>query len=196
MNKIIAVLAVTLLTACVQKPGQDVYKAGEVGVSRAVEYGTVLEVRDVVIAADNKGAGTLLGAGAGAGGGSYVGNGSGSGWAMAGGAIAGAVIGNAIQEEIGKSSGYEYTLKTLDGDIKTIVQPHIEGDKVFKPGDKVRMETCDAGEHFKKCYPETKNRQYQRLLPVDKFPTMAAKTKKKNKIVLEVEAEPSAGGPQ
>lgn len=173
MNKTTMLMAILLLAGCAQKPGQDVYKAGEVGVSRAVEFGTVIGVREVKIAADNQGTGALLGAGTGAGAASYAGDGTGKVWAVAAGAIAGAVIGNAIEEEAGASQGYEYTLEMQNGDIKTIVQEKIEGDKVFKAGDKVRMETCDAGDHFRKCYPDAQNRQHQRLLPVDRFPSKA-----------------------
>lgn len=166
------------LSGCVQKPGQDVYKAGEVGVSRAVEFGTVLNVREVEIAADNKGTGMLLGAGAGGGSGSYVGGGSGQTWTTVGGAVAGAVIGNMIEEELGASDGYEYTLEMRDGDVKTIVQEKIEGEKIFKPGDKVMLQYCDAGDHNKKCV-EGGTKHYQRLLPVSKFPSAPAKVKKK-----------------
>ncbi len=179
MKKYVAIAAILLLAACVQKPGQDVYKAGEVGVSRAVEFGTVLNVREVEIAADNQGGGALLGAGVGGGGGSYAGGGSGSTWAAAGGAIAGALIGNAIQEEVGKSVGYEYTLEMLNGDIKMIVLEKVEGEKMFKSGDKVMLQQCDTGDYNKKCSPEAKNQKYQRLLPVDKFPSKKANSKKK-----------------
>lgn len=179
-----SVVTLLVLSACTQKPGQDVYRAGEVGKSRAVEFGTVLNVRDVMIAADNHGGGALLGAGAGAGGASYIGNRSGSTWAAAGGAIIGGLIGNAIQEEVGKSEGYEYTLEMLNGDVKTIVQEKIEGDKVFKAGDKVMLQYCDAGnEHVKRC---ADGKDFQRLLPVQKFPSKAKKsTTKKTEQVEE-----------
>jgi outer membrane lipoprotein SlyB len=162
-----------LLSACVQKPGQDVYKAGEVGKSRAMEFGTVLNVREVEIAADNKGLGMLGGAGVGGGAASYMGGGSGQTWAAVGGAVAGAVIGNMIEEELGKSSGYEYTLEMLDGDVKTIVQEKREGERVFKAGDKVMLQYCDGGsDHTHKCKPGS---EYQRLLPVQKFPSKSKK---------------------
>lgn len=183
MKKILIALALVCgLSACVAKQGQDVYKPGEVGVSRAVEFGTVIGVRQVKIAADNKGTGALLGGGTGAGLGSYGGDGSGSAWAAVGGAIAGAVIGNAIEEEVGSSEGYEYTLEMRDGDIKTIVQEAIEGDRVFKAGDKVMLQYCDAGKHNSKCKPEKwKSKDFQRLLPVDKFPAKSKTTKSKSK---------------
>ena len=183
------ILCVSLfsLFACAPKQGQDIYRAGEVGVSRAIEFGTVLNVRDVTIAAENRGNGALLGAGVGGGSSGYVGDGSGQTWAVVGGAIAGAVIGNMIEENLGEKNGYEYTLEMLDGDVKTIVQEKVEGEKVFKPGDKVMLQYCDAGEHNKKCTPDGKNVQYQRLLPVSKFPSKkAAKAKRQsNPIVAE-----------
>jgi outer membrane lipoprotein SlyB len=194
MKKYSAIAIILLLAACVQKPGQDVYKAGEVGASKSIEFGTVLNVREVKIAADNKGTGALLGAGAGAGGGSYGGGGSGSAWAAAGGAIAGALIGNAIEENVGASEGYEYTLEMRNGDVKAIVLEKVEGEKPFKPGDKVMLQSCDAGDNYKKCNPDAKNRQYQRLLPVSKFPSTPAKTKKKKKTEHEPEAEPAGEG--
>jgi outer membrane lipoprotein SlyB len=184
MKKLFVLSVICLLTACTQKPGQDVYKVGEVGKSRAVEFGTVLNVREVTIAADNKGMGTLIGAGAGGGGASYVGDGSGSVWAAAGGAIAGAVIGSMIEEELGKNVGYEYTIEIRNGDVKMIVQEKIEGDKVFKAGDKVMLQYCDAGnEHVKRCAAGS---EYQRLLPVQKFPSKTKKsTTKKTEQVEE-----------
>lgn len=187
MKKIIAVISVFFLAACEQKQGQDVYKANELGVSRAVEYGTIIDVREVEIAAE-KGPSTLIGAGVGGGSGSYVGGGSGQTWATVGGAVAGAIIGSAIENELGKSKGYEYTIEMRDGDIKTIVLPEREGDRVFKSGDKVRMESCDTGDHYRKCYAEQKNRQYQRLQLVSKFPSVT-KNKTKKKKVIEVEVD-------
>jgi outer membrane lipoprotein SlyB len=177
------IIAFLLLSACVQKPGQDVYKAGEVGVSHAVEFGTVLNVREVKITADNHGEGALAGAGAGAGGGSYAGGGSGSAWAAAGGAIAGAIIGNSIQENVGAGTGYEYTLEMRNGDVKTIVQQQIEGEKPFKPGDKVMLQYCDAGnEHVKRC---AAGKDFQRLLPVTRFPSGSAKPKYAKTVPVE-----------
>lgn len=170
-----------MLSGCVQKPGQDVYQASEIGVSRAVEFGTVIVVREVQIIDDKKGTGALLGAGVGGGAASYTGGGSGRTWAIVGGAIVGAIVGNAIEEQAGKRTGYEYTVSMLDGETKIIVQEKIEGDVVFKPGDKVMLQYCDAGKYNKKCTPDAKDPQFQRLLPVDEFPPEIKKSKRKKR---------------
>ncbi len=146
----------------------------------------MLNVREVTIAADNKGYGVLGGAAAGGGGGSYVGGGSGQTWATVGGAVAGAIIGNAIEEELGKSTGYEYVVEMRNGDVKTIVQEKREGEKAFNPGDKVMLQYCDAGDYNKKCKDGGAG-TYQRLLPVSKFPSGSGKTKKKKAIEVEVD---------
>lgn len=175
MKKLILVCAsVAVLVGC-QKPGQNTYKAGEVGVSRAVEFGTVQNRREVAIQGKNSGTGMLLGAGVGAGGGSYVGNGSGSDWAMAGAAVAGAVAGHLIEQEMQDSTGYEYVVRMQSGKTKTIVQENIEGDVVFKRGDKVMLQYCDSGEYQRKCAP---GGEFQRLLPVDEFPPYERKKRK------------------
>lgn len=177
MNRHLAipVLILFALTACAPKPGQDVYKESEVGVSKAVEYGTVKKVREVQIQAKNTGVGTLAGAGVGAGAGSYVGSGSGNSWATAGAAVAGAVIGTVAEREMNDRTGLEYTLLMQNGETKTIVE---EADQVFPIGQKVSLQYCDGGnEHTNRC---TAGSAYQRLTAVDSFPSY---TKKRRKIV-------------
>jgi outer membrane lipoprotein SlyB len=165
------------VSACAPKQGQNVYKEGEVGISRAMEYGTVRSVREVQIEAKNTGIGTLGGAGIGAGAGSYVGGGSGNAWATAGAAVVGAVVGTMAESAINDRKGLEYTVTMQSGETKTIVQEMGEGEVVFKPGQKVALQYCDRGEHANKC---ADGKQYQRLLPVD---TMPAFEKKRRKIV-------------
>ncbi len=178
---IFSIALVLVLSACVKKPDNKHYDANEVGASRAIEFGTVLSVREVEISAKKEEStiGGLLGAGVGAGGGSYVGKGSGSGWATAGGAVAGAVIGSLIADEIMSSKGNEYVLYMRNGDTKTIVQEQKKENPVFKPGDKVMLQYCDAGnEHVKRC-PSGAN--FQRLFPVDAFPPEPEKKKRSHK---------------
>ncbi len=154
-----------VLTGCAPKQGQNVYKEGEIGVSRALEYGTVRAVREVQIQAKNSGAGTLLGAGVGAGSGSYVGGGSGNTWATAGAAVAGAVIGTVAERAINDRTGLEYTVRMQSGETKTIVQ-ELDGE-ALKVGQKVSLQYCDRGEHARAC---SDGQQYQRLQAVDSLP--------------------------
>lgn len=178
MKRMVLMMALmTLPLAACQKPGQTTYTAGEVGVSRAVEYGTVTDVKEVTIVPGQRdrkngessdiGLGTLGGAGVGGGAASYVGGGSGSIWSAVGGAVVGGLAGHAIEDSLRESSGYEYMLEMQNGDTKTIVLEKHEGDDVFKSGDKVMLQYCDAGEHSKKCKP---GEAYQRLIKVEKFP--------------------------
>ncbi len=176
MNRVLMVaLCVVALAGCKERPGQNTYRAGEVGSSRAVEFGTVLNVRQVNVTGENSGTGTLLGGGLGAAGGSYVGKGDGNAWATAGAAIVGAVAGHYAEQEMNDRQGLEYVVNLQSGETKTIVQEIIAGDVVFKAGDKVMLQYCDAGEDSRKC---ADGKQYQRLLPVQKLPPYAKKKKK------------------
>lgn len=175
---IVLAASALLLSSCAEKLSSDRYDSSELGVSRAVEFGTILNVREVNVTRTAQGAGALGGGAVGAGVGSYGGGGSGSNWATAGGAILGAVIGNEIDKELRNTKGNEYVLQMLDGDVKTIVLEKTEENVVFKAGDKVMLQYCDAGEYARKCKA---GGQYQRLIPVQKFPKLVRKNGKKLK---------------
>lgn len=175
-----ATVALTLslllaVTACAPKAGQNVYKEGEIGKSRAVEFGTVLNKREIEIIGKDSGIGTLGGAGVGAGAGSYVGGGSGNAWATAGAAVAGAVMGTLAERELNKRVGYEYIVNMQDGETKTITQEQHEGDAVIKVGQHVMLQYCDRGDQGRQC---TEGSDYQRLMPVEKLPVYAKKKRK------------------
>jgi len=93
----------------------NVVSTDEAGI---VTEGTILSVRVVQISENDKlegnGMGLLGGGIVGGLAGSGIGKGSGQGVATAGAAIAGAALGAAIQQELGKSDGFEYIVK-LDG---------------------------------------------------------------------------------
>ncbi len=187
INVSVILLSLTTLTACVQKQTNDVYDRSEVGVSRAVEFGTVINAREVTIKADqsDQDIGTLLGAGVGGGSGAYVGDGSGNAWATVGGAVAGAFIGNEISKELRISQGFEYMVQLQSGDIKTIVQEVNEDNPVLKAGDKVMLQYCDANKHNYRCKPEKRTaRDYQRLIKVDSLPSVEKKKKRKKKNIM------------
>ena len=174
----LSLAAILLLTACVDKQSQSNYRSDEIGVSYAIEYGTVINIRDVTINRNsNNTTGTLLGAGTGAGAGSYIGDDSGNAWAVAGGAVLGAIIGHEIERNLNKSEGYEYTLAMQGGESKVIAFEKIEGEPAFKPGDKVMLQYCDAGKHYEKC---KSGKQFQRLAAVNAFPPEVKKTKKRH----------------
>lgn len=179
MRQLTAILSSLLLLAgCAAKPGQNVYKEGELGVSRAIEYGTIVGVSEVEVEPKNTGIGTLAGAGVGAGAGSYVGGGSGNAWATAGAAVAGAVIGTIAERELNRTTGYKYTIRMQNGETKSIVERTDEGNQVFAKGQKVSIEYCDGGnEYNRRC---ASGATFQRLEAVDSFPPY---TKTKRKVV-------------
>ncbi len=172
-------VCIALLSGCVQKPSEMRYEEGEVGKSFAVEFGTVASVREVQIYKKNRQAGTMLGAGTGFGGGSYVGDGTGNVWAEAGGAIAGAVVGGMIEDELSGAVGHEYMLHMRDGTIKTIVQEVSDENPLLVSGDKVMLRYCDAGNvHVRRCAAGS---EFQRLTKVDSFPPELEQKKKRRK---------------
>ncbi len=184
MNRFVAAIAcLMLLAGCKDRPGQNMYGAGEVGVSRAVEFGTILNVREVDIHGENTGTGMLAGAAAGAGGGSYIGKNDGNAWATVGAAVIGAVAGHYAEQAINDRKGYEYVVQLQSGEAKTIVQEQHEKDVVFKEGDHVMVQYCDTGSKGRKCED---GKQYQRLLPVKKLPPYAKR--KKRSVNVEVDA--------
>ena len=160
---LITAAAMLALTACKELPNQNSYSAKEVGVARSITLATVQSVREVPIIGKSGDTGMLLGAGAGAGGGSYVGGGA-QPWAIAGGAVLGAVAGYVAEQNITDRTGLEYIIYTDAGELKTITQEKAEGDVIFKKGDRVMLQACEAGDNYKRCVAGS---DYQRLLPTD-----------------------------
>lgn len=162
-SSIIILLATTaILAGCAKQPGQNQYGYQDVGQTALVEFGTVVNAREVGITGRNTGAGALLGAGAGAGAGAYVGNGSGNAWAIAGGAIAGAVAGAAIEQAAADCTGIEYTITKENGQTVTIVQNQNKEDRVFQAGERVMVQTSGS---------------YQRVLPAEHLPEQIKRPK-------------------
>jgi len=185
-TRIFMVAMVLSLSAC-EKPGQTAYNASELGVSRAVEFGTIIDVKEVKIVGDKNdtnnsdtipgGAGMWGGGAAGLAAGSTIGNKSGNLLSDVGGALGGALLGGYAEQKILSSTGYQYILTMQNGDTKTIALAKKDGDEVLKPGDKVMMQYCDL-EHNKKCKA---GEVYQRLIKVDKFPAKPHDAKKQHR---------------
>ena len=163
MKHIIALFAaVTLLASCAH-PGQSRYSYQDVGKKATVSFGTVITLREVEITGKNTGAGSLIGAGAGAGAGSYIGNGSGNIWAVAGAALAGAIVGGIAEQAMSDRNGIEYVITLENGETVTIVQNINPDDKPINEGDRVMVQG---------------NGTYQRVLLADKLPTRIKKPKR------------------
>lgn len=108
----------------------------DAGQSYKVKFGTVLEQHPVNIKSSpdiGVGAGALFGAGAGA----EIGHSSTSAIeGMLAGAVAGAVVQNAIES----GNGVEYTIAFNDGTTQVIDQVQVATDPVFQPGAPVMVQ--------------------------------------------------------
>jgi outer membrane lipoprotein SlyB len=177
---LVAVMCSLALAGCARKPDNNRYRASEVGVSKAVAFGTILSVREITIFHDNSEGGATVGGAGGAGAGTYVGDGTGKNWATASGGLIGALLADEAEQDLREYPGVEYVITMRDGNIKTIVQEITKNNPILKPGDKVMVQYCDVGEHNYKCKPERRTgADFQRVLPVSEFPPEPRKKKRK-----------------
>lgn len=149
-------LAFALVIGGCQRPGQNVYNYNEVGRSSLVNFATILAVREVNIRGKNTGLGAGVGAAAGGIAGSGMGRGSGRAGAMLAGAVIGGIAGALAEQAAANRMGLEYTLILETGVTMTVVQDRNEGERVFKPGDRVMLQVSGGT---------------QRVLPADHLPT-------------------------
>lgn len=114
--------SVLLVSGCVN-PSKNVYEGRDVGRMIDTSEATVVSSRVVNIKEESKGYGPLAGAAVGGTGVGLASNGShNAGWLIALGALAGAGAGY-FAEQFGRSrDGIEYTVRTSDGRVMTLVQ--------------------------------------------------------------------------
>ena len=118
-RRLLAMLALAgslvVLAGCAQQSSSSsVYTYGQTQREQIVRLGTVEAVRNVVIQNDRStGAGTLAGGALGGVAGSTIGGGSGRVLATIGGGLLGALAGNAVENQMGKSSGLEITVRRM-----------------------------------------------------------------------------------
>ena len=144
MKKIISIFAAMALTACAANLNTNSYQTSAAGQVNSVQEGTVINVRQVRIATENGGVGSLAGGIAGGALGSTVG---GSNVANIIGAVGGAVLGGALgakaQEGLSAQTGYEYIVKLDNGKAITLTQG---ADQVFSVGQSVYVLDASSGE--------------------------------------------------
>lgn len=149
-------LALALVLGGCQRPGQNVYNYNEVGRSSLINFATILAVREVSIRGKNTGLGAGVGAAAGGIAGSGMGRGSGRVGAVLAGAVVGGVIGALAEQAAADRMALEYTLILESGVTMTVVQDRNQGERVFKPGDRVMLQVSGGT---------------QRVLPADHIPS-------------------------
>ena len=132
LRKIVSIAVIAFVfCACARDLDSNVYTSDST-MNLTLE-GKVLSVRSVVIKnsdklSDNK-TGALAGAALGGVGASGVGHGSGKTAAIVGGAIAGGVVGAVVENQLGKSKGYEYIIKV---DTSKLKSKYFEGTKAMR----------------------------------------------------------------
>jgi len=127
-------LATLALTGCASGLGSEDYQRHQARSVHEVAFGTVLEVRKVLIEGTKSGVGPAAGAGIGM----ITTSGSGRSGGVRGilGAVGGGIAGAAIEEAATRQKGYEITVKLDSGRTLAIVQAATEE---FKPGERVRV---------------------------------------------------------
>jgi outer membrane lipoprotein SlyB len=117
------VIAVSVSGCSTPSASAGVYTYGQAQSEQIVRYGTVVGLRPIVIQNDrSSGAGMVAGGALGGVAGSAVGGGTGRNLAIVGGAILGALAGEKIEEQAGKTQGIEVTVRLDNGETRVIAQ--------------------------------------------------------------------------
>ncbi|MCM0035387.1 MAG: glycine zipper 2TM domain-containing protein [Burkholderiaceae bacterium] len=119
-----ALSAVVLVSGCAKPSASaNVYNYNQTQRDQIVRNGTVINVRPITIQSDQtSGGGAIAGGAVGGVAGSSIGGGTGRTLAVIGGAILGALAGNAIEEKIDKKDGLEISVRLDNGETRVIAQ--------------------------------------------------------------------------
>lgn len=147
IKKALLMLTVPLLlvtTGCATSLQGDSYSRDDARQVQTVEYGTIEDVRLVVIEGTKSPIGTLAGAAVGGIAGSAVGGGKGAQVAAVIGAVVGGLVGSAAEEGLTKSQGVELVIRIGSSNkIISLVEGH-NPERPFYVGDKVRLMTING----------------------------------------------------
>jgi len=132
---ITAVLLMVTVAGCAPRSmSGDVYSRERAQRVQTIEYGEVLEVRQILIEGTKSGMGTLAGGVLGGALGSGIGRGAGSTIGVVGGAIVGGLAGSVVEEAATQQPGMEVTIRMDSGRTIALVQgidpPVYAGDRV------------------------------------------------------------------
>lgn len=137
-----AIAAVTaslgVLAGCANNSASSqVYSYDQAQREQIVRTGTVTGVRPISIQeSKSSGAGVLAGGALGGVAGNAVGGGTGRAIATVGGAILGAIAGNAVENRVGRTSGYEISVRLDNGETRVVAQ---EADTPVSVGQRVQV---------------------------------------------------------
>ena len=127
-------LTVTVAGCAPRSMSGDVYSRERAQRVQSIEYGEVIEVRQILIEGTKSGMGTLAGGVLGGALGSGIGRGAGSTIGVVGGAIVGGLAGSVVEEAATQQPGMEVTIRMDSGRTIALVQgidpPVFAGDRV------------------------------------------------------------------
>jgi outer membrane lipoprotein SlyB len=142
--KIVILTTALTITGCASNLQGDTYSRQDARQVQTVQYGTIEDIRFVVIEGTKTPIGPATGAAVGGIAGSGVGSGRGAAIATVIGAVAGGMAGAAVEEGITKSQGVELVIRLGDSNrIVSVVQKH-DPAKPFYVGDRVRLMTVNG----------------------------------------------------
>jgi outer membrane lipoprotein SlyB len=121
----VALLSSVVLVSGCAKPSAsaNVYTYGQAQRDQVVRNGTVVNIRPITLQNDRtSGAGVVAGGAVGGVMGSTIGGGTGRTLAVLGGAIVGALAGDAVEDRVGKKDGLEITVRLDNGETRVIAQ--------------------------------------------------------------------------
>lgn len=120
----VALTSVMLVSGCAKPSASaNVYNYNQTQRDQIVRNGTVINVRPITIQSDQTtGGGAIAGGAVGGVAGSAVGGGTGRTLAIIGGALVGALAGNAVEDRMGKKEGLEITVRLDNGETRVIAQ--------------------------------------------------------------------------
>lgn len=124
------------LTGCATDQSASSYAPREARREMNVRMGVVESVRPVTIQGKETPIGGATGAIIGGVAGSTIGGGRGSSLMALAGAVAGGLVGNAVEKNASKTPGLEITVRLENGQLTAITQ---EADEQFRPGERVRI---------------------------------------------------------
>lgn len=130
-------LAAVLAGCANDNASSSVYSYGQAQREQIVRVGTVESVRPVTIQKDQtSGAGVVAGGALGGVAASTIGGGTGNVLATIGGGLLGALAGNAVENQMGKTQGLEIVVRLDNGETRVVAQA---ADVHISPGQRVRM---------------------------------------------------------
>lgn len=130
--------SLAMLAGCANDTASSsVYSYGQAQREQIVRLGTVESVRSVTIQKDKtSGAGVVAGGALGGVAASTIGGGTGQVLATIGGGILGAMAGNAVENQMGKTQGLEITVRLDNGETRVVAQA---ADVAISAGQRVRL---------------------------------------------------------